>query len=176
MIMNLDKMQEQQLKDLIVKATEQLEKQRELQNQLEEIKQKIAEYGLDVADVIRALGGTVATTKVDVKKYQITLGDTTYETSHKKLTKSITDSPEYQKIVKDKPELMVLDTFMRAYSTEYQQDYPFNAVYEGEEFYMNDKGTLNGVSQKYYKKYLKANSLSDDKKNIQTFKKFALAA
>lgn len=170
MIMNLDKMQEQQLKDLIVKATEQLEKQREFQNQLEEIKQKIAEYGLDVIDVIRALGGTVATTKADVKKYQITLGKTTYEASHKKLTKSITDSQEYQKVVKDKPELKVLDTFMRAYSTEYQQDYPFNAVYEGEEFYMNDKGTLNGVSQKHYQKYLDAHSLVDNKNHIKHFK------
>lgn len=175
MIMNFNKMQEQQLKDLIVKATEQLEKKRALQNQLDEIKQQISEYGLDFTDVIRALGGTVATTKADVKKYQITLGETTYETSHKKLTKAITDSSEYQQVVKERKELKVLDTFMRAYSTEYQQDFPINAKYNGEDFYMNEKGTLNGVSQKYYQKYLKENSLENSKNQIQQFKKLVIA-
>jgi len=103
------------------------------------------------------------------------LGESTYETSHKKLTKAITDSPEYQQVVKERKELKVLDTFMRAYSTEYQQDFPINAKYNGEEFYMNEKGTLNGVSQKYYQKYLKDYALEDSKKNIQDFKKLAIA-
>lgn len=174
-MMNLDKMKTQDLMDLIEKAKAQIQKQEVFQFQMEEIKRMIAEYGLDVTDVIRELGGTMATTKAEVKKYQITLGETTFETSHKKLTKAITDSPEYQQVVKERKELNVLDTFMRAYSTEYQQDFPINAKYNGEEFYMNEKGTLNGVSQNYYKKYLKDNALEDSKKHIQDFKKLVIA-
>lgn len=168
-------MTSEQLLHFIAQAELQIEKNGKLDEVINTIKQLIDENELDVNAVIKGLGGNI-NSKPESKKYTIKLGEKTYETSHKKLIKKITDSPEYQKVVKEKPELMVLDTFMRAYSTQYQQDYPFNAVYEGEEFYMNDKGTLNGVSQKHYKKYLKANSLSDDKKNIQTFKKFALAA
>jgi GTP-sensing pleiotropic transcriptional regulator CodY len=173
--MNIANMTSEQLLNFIAQAELQIERNGKFDEIINTIKQLIDENELDVNAVIKALGGNVSS-KSESKKYTIKLGEKTYETSHKKLIKKITDSPEYQQVVQDKPELNVLDTFMRAYSTEYQQDYPFNAVYEGEEFYMNDKGTLNGVSQKHYQKYLKTNSLSDDKKNIQTFKKFALAA
>jgi len=173
--MNIANMTSEQLLNFIAQAELQIEKNGKFDEIINTIKQLIDENELDVNAVIKALGGNVSS-KSESKKYIIKLGEKTYETSHKKLIKKITDSPEYQQVVKDKPELMVLDTFMRAYSTEYQQDYPFNAVYEGEEFYMNDKGTLNGVSQKHYQKYLKANALDDNKKHIQRFKKLAIAA
>lgn len=173
--MNVANMTNEQLLECIKTAQEQIEKNERINEVIVTIKQLIDENELDVNAVIKALGGNVST-KSESKKYTIKLGEKTYETSHKKLIKKITDSPEYQQVVQNKPELMVLDTFMRAYSTEYQQDYPFNAVYDGVEFYMNDKGTLNGVSQKHYQKYLKANSLDDSKKQIQKFKKFIVAA
>ncbi len=173
--MNIANMTSEQLLKFISQAQAQVEKNERINEVITTIKQLIDENELNVNAVIKALGGNVGS-KSENKKYTIKLGEKSYETSHKKLTKKITESTEYQQVVKDKPELNVLDTFMRAYSPEYQQDYPFNAVYEGEEFYMNDKGSLNGVSQKHYQEYLKANSLDDTKNHIQEFKNFVVAA
>ena len=96
--------------------------------------------------------------KKEDKKYSVQLDGKTFSTSSKQLTKAIKDTEEYKKL---REEYKVLDTFLRAYSTDFSKDYPFNAIYEGNQFYIGMKGTMNAITKKYYAQYLSDNALTD---------------
>ena len=111
---------------------------------------------------------TSTSNKKEDKKYSVQLDGKTFETSSKQLTKAIIESQEYKNLPEEQK---ILDTFLRAYSTEYSQDYPFNATYKGNQFYMGMKGTMNAITKKYYAQYLTDNALTGSTDTKLAFKK-----
>jgi hypothetical protein len=134
---------------------------------IDDLKQRIANGEITSEEIVEALGVSTKKAPSKGKKYTVVLIGKSLETSPKALTKEITDSPEYQALDEDK---RTPDAFLRLYSEEYCNDHPFNAVYNGEEWLLNLKGSLNAASRKVYEQYLKDNRMSDNTESRNAFK------
>ncbi|WP_312184573.1 hypothetical protein [Pantoea sp. CTOTU46764] len=169
MTTNFSKMTREQLDAIqlqLSEAKKQLDQIDEMKNEVQALADK---YGKSLNELLSIVGGgTKTSVKKEDKKYSVQLDGKTLSTSSKQLTKAIKDTEEYKKL---QEEYKVLDTFLRAYSTEYSQDYPFNAIYEGNQFYLGMKGTMNAVTKKYYAQYLADNAFTDSADTKQAFKK-----
>ncbi|WP_182058441.1 hypothetical protein [Pantoea sp. ME81] len=174
MTTNFSKMTRAQIEEQLKAYQAELSRQDKESEGLEKIREIMLEYGISESTVITSLGGSTSTSaKKEDKKYSVQLDGKTYKTSSKQLTKAIKDTEEYQNLPEEQK---VLDTFLRAYSTEYSQDYPFNANYDGNQFYMGMKGTMNAITKKYYASYLSDNALSESTDTKLSFKKLASEA
>ncbi|TCW50893.1 hypothetical protein EDC53_102462 [Phytobacter diazotrophicus] len=150
---------------------EQINKIKEQDGLYNECKNELIHKGINIEEFIRYLGGVPSTNK---DKFVVHFDGIEYSTSHKKLIKKLTDSDAYQQLILEKPEMNVLDTFMRAYSTQYCEAYPLNAKYKDSEFYLNANGTLNSISQVVFEKYCNENGLKKSDDLIKQFKEAVL--
>lgn len=153
-----------------------LKKQEAIQQKINKIKEQedlyfickneLIDKGINIEEFIRYLGGVPSTND----KFIVNFDGVEYSTSHKKLVKKLTDSTAYQQLITEKPEMTVLDTFLRAYSTQYCDAYPLNARYKDSEFYLNANGTLNSISQSVFEQYCNENGLKKSDNLIKQFK------
>ncbi|EPB3479033.1 hypothetical protein ACRFZU_000505 [Escherichia coli] len=103
------------------------------------------------------------------KVYEVTLFDKDsdehrrYNVINKVLPKGLLNDPVYQAIIKKNKELVDVDLFLRAYSTDYANQYPINAKWKKETFHLNQKGRLNAQSAKYFEEYKKEYPNGDEK-------------
>jgi len=161
----------EELMQLAQSATAERERKSHRKEVLAKIKDMLAEEGISTDELLESLDIKISTStsaKKEDKKYSVRLDGKTFSTSSKQLTKAIKDTEEYQNLPEDQK---VLDTFLRAYSTEYSQDYPFNATYKGNQFFMVKKGTMNAITKKYYEQYLTDNALTGSTDTKLAFKK-----
>lgn len=169
MTTNFNKMTRAQIEEQLKAYQAELTRQDKESEGLEKIREIMLEYGISESTVITSLGGSTSTSaKKEDKKYSVQLDGKEFKTSSKQLTKEIKDTEEFQKLLEEQK---VLDTFLRAYSTEYSQDYPFNAAYDGNQFFMGKKGTMNHITKKYYARYLEDQKLQDSTDTKLAFKK-----
>jgi hypothetical protein len=175
MTTNFSKMTRAQIEEQLKAYQAELTRQDKESEGLEKIREIMIEYGISESTVITSLGGSTSTSaKKEDKKYSVQLdGKECKTTKNGKFTKEILESQEYQNLPEEQK---ILDTFLRAYSTEYSQDYPFNATYDGNEFFMGKKGTMNAITKKYYEQYLEDQKLPDSTVAKTAFKKLASEA
>lgn len=145
---------------------EQINKIKEQDGLYNECKNELINKGINIEEFIRYLGGVPSAND----KFLVVFDGAEYSTSHKKLVKKLTDSDAYKQLIIEKPEMMVLDTFMRAYSTQYCEANPLNARYKDSEFYLNANGTLNSISQRMFDKYCTDSGLKKSDNLIKQFK------
>lgn len=108
-----------------------------------------------------------------IELYDTVSGKTfTGRSTNKKITFSDKEGKEaYEALLQKDPAMEDHDTFMRKYSSEYQQAYPLNAKYGNEEFHINARGKLNASAMKYFEKFkAKDKSGLDEKELLQKFK------
>ena len=169
MTTNFSKMTRDQIEQQLKECQAELTRQDKEFEGLEKIRMIMVEYGISESAVITDLGGSTSTSnKKEDKKYSVQLDGKTFKTSSKQLTKAIKETQEYQNLPEEQK---VLDTFLRAYSTEYSHDYPFNATYKENQFYMGMKGTMNAITKKHYAQYLTDNALTESTDTKLAFKK-----
>lgn len=169
MTTNFNNMTRAQIEEQLKAYQAELTRQDKESEGLEKIREIMIEYGISESTVITSLGGSTCTSaKKEYKKYSVLLGGKEFKTSSKQLTKAIKDTEEFQTLPEEQK---VLDTFLRAYSTDYAADHPFNASYDGNQFFMGKKGTMNQITKKYYAQYLIDNALEDNIEVKIEFKK-----
>ncbi|WP_342606374.1 hypothetical protein [Pantoea agglomerans] len=168
MTTNFNKMTRAQIEEQLKAYQAELTRQDKESEGLEKIREIMIEYGISESTVITSLGGSTSTSAKKDKPYKVILDGKEFATSSKQLTKAIKDTEEYQNLPE---EHKVLDTFLRAYSTDYTADHPFNSTYDGNQFFMGKKGTMNYITKKYYAKYLEDQNLPDSADAKTSFKK-----
>lgn len=162
-------------------ATAQEERRREA---LEALKSVIGDTGFaSVEELLAAAGGVTAPAPVKVKaaskgsssnnkSFTVVIGQKSYSVVNKQLPAGLRDSEAYQTLIKARPEMEKVDNLLREYSTDYQQAYPMNALWNGKEFHINSRGKLNETSQAYFEEFKKKDkSGADDKTLLANFKK-----
>lgn len=162
-------------------ATAQEERRREA---LEALKSVIGDTGFaSVEELLAAAGGVTAPAPVKAKaaskgsssnnkSFTVVIGQKSYSVVNKQLPAGLRDSEAYQTLIKARPEMEKVDNLLREYSTDYQQAYPMNALWNGKEFHINSRGKLNEVSQTYFEEFKKKDkSGADDKTLLANFKK-----
>lgn len=103
------------------------------------------------------------------KSYEVVLFDQaaderrTYTITNKVLPKALVKDSAYQELIKKNKELNDVDLFLRAYSPVYAEQYPLNAKYKKDTFYLNSKGRLNAQSVKYFEEWKKEFPNGDEK-------------
>ena len=110
-----------------------------------------------------AMGGTVTPTATKAKKAKTSSNKTfivvmdrkEYSVSNKHLPTSLVESEAYQKLIKARPEMADVDNLLREYSQDYQQTYPYNGHYEGEDFHINVRGPINATTGRLFDRYKK---------------------
>jgi len=122
-------------------------------------------------------------TKSNNKTFQLEIvdeetGETVTGTSiNKQLSAEIRNSEVYKRVLAHDPEMENVDILLRKYSAEYQEAYPFNARWKGQDFYMNTQGKPNGIAAKYYEEFKqKDHSGLDGRKLLVQFKKVVYSA
>ncbi|MFK0368968.1 hypothetical protein ACIQT3_02115 [Enterobacter sichuanensis] len=162
-------------------ATAQEERRREA---LEALKSVIGDTGFaSVEELLAAAGGVTAPAPVKAKaaskgsssnnkSFTVVIGQKSYSVVNKQLPAGLRDSEAYQTLIKARPEMEKVENLLREYSTDYQQAYPMNALWNGKEFHINSRGKLNEVSQTYFEEFKKKDkSGADDKTLLANFKK-----
>ncbi|HCD5042399.1 TPA: hypothetical protein NBS83_005192 [Klebsiella pneumoniae] len=162
-------------------ATAQEERRREA---LEALKSVIGDTGFtSVEELLAAAGGVTAPAPVKAKaaskgsssnnkSFTVVIGQKSYSVVNKQLPAGLRDSEAYQTLIKARPEMEKVDNLLREYSTDYQQAYPMNALWNGKEFHINSRGKLNETSQAYFEEFKKKDkSGADDKTLLANFKK-----
>ncbi|HIE5387119.1 TPA: hypothetical protein ACXNPR_000417 [Enterobacter cancerogenus] len=163
-------------------ATAQEERRREA---LEALKGIISEQSMftTVEELIEAATGGTPTTHLRTKirttssnsnnkSFTVVIGQKSYSVVNKQLPAGLRDSEAYQTLIKARPEMAKVDNLLREYSTDYQQAYPMNALWNGKEFHINSRGKLNEISQTYFEEFKKKDkSGADDKTLLANFKK-----
>ena len=170
----MSKNKKETINDLLKKQEaiqEQINKIKEQDDLYNECKNELINKGINIEEFIRYLGGVPSANR---DKFVVNFDGIEYSTSHKKLIKKLTDSDAYQQLIIENPEMSVLDTFMRAYSTQYCEAYPLNARYKDSEFYLNANGTLNSISQVVFEKYCNEYGLKKSDNLIKQFKEAVL--
>lgn len=149
------------------------DKEAQARKLLESLVEQSGEFK-SVDDLLSALGGVPAapvqqTKPNGNKSYEVTLFDKDadehrrYNVINKVLPKGLVNDPVYQAIIKKNKELVDVDLFLRAYSTDYATAYPINAKWKKETFHLNSKGRLNTQSAKYFEEYKKEYPNGDEK-------------
>ncbi|EOU9592092.1 hypothetical protein ACOJEA_004792 [Klebsiella aerogenes] len=151
------------------------DKEAQARKLLESLVEQSGEFK-SVDELLSALGGTAAapaptkTAKPNGNKvYEVTLFDKDadehrrYNVINKVLPKGLVNDPVYQAIIKKNKELLDVDLFLRAYSTDYAKQYPINAKWKKETFHLNSKGRLNAQSAKHFEAYKKEYPNGDEK-------------
>ncbi|MDX6042819.1 hypothetical protein [Scandinavium lactucae] len=172
MTLNFDNKTIEQIQEIIANANMVLEKRELINEGMNKIRDIINEYNINPQELIYGLGMQVTTKSIkENKKYRIAIGNNEYYTSNKKLVKKLTESSEYQELIKEQPKMIVLDVFMRAYNIDgtYEQDFPLNAKYNGERFHLNKKGVFNSITKHHYDMYLKTNNFTDGSHSRKKF-------
>lgn len=162
-------------------ATAQEERRREA---LEALKSVIGDTGFtSVEELLAAAGGVTAPAPVKAKaaskgsssnnkSFTVVIGQKSYSVVNKQLPAGLRDSEAYQTLIKARPEMEKVDNLLREYSTDYQQAYPMNALWNGKEFHINSRGKLNETSQAFFEEFKKKDkSGADDKTLLANFKK-----
>lgn len=162
-------------------ATAQEERRREA---LEALKSVIGDTGFtSVEELLAAAGGVTAPAPVKAKaaskgsssnnkSFTVVIGQKSYSVVNKQIPAGLRDSEAYQTLIKARPEMEKVDNLLREYSTDYQQAYPMNALWNGKEFHINSRGKLNETSQAYFEEFKKKDkSGADDKTLLANFKK-----
>ncbi|EOZ1406514.1 hypothetical protein U9W91_001956 [Enterobacter hormaechei] len=151
---------------------------------LEALKSVIGDTGFtSVEELLAAAGGVTAPAPVKAKaaskgsssnnkSFTVVIGQKSYSVVNKQLPAGLRDSEAYQTLIKARPEMEKVDNLLREYSTDYQQAYPMNALWNGKEFHINSRGKLNETSQAYFEEFKKKDkSGADDKTLLANFKK-----
>ncbi|MCV3770291.1 hypothetical protein [Enterobacter sp. RD4-1-1] len=161
-------------------ATAQEERRREA---LEALKSVIGDTGFtSVEELLAAAGGVTAPAPVKAKakaasnsnnkSFTVVIGQKSYTVINKQIPAGLRDSEAYQTLIKARPEMEKVDNLLREYSTDYQQAYPMNAMWNGKEFHINSRGKLNETSQAFFEEFKKKDkSGADDKILLANFKK-----
>ncbi|MFG0800802.1 hypothetical protein [Leclercia sp. GLN_9] len=116
-----------------------------------------------------ASAATTATKMNTNKSFEVVLTDSsnnerrTFTITNKVLPKALQNDPVYQAIIAKNKELTDVDLFLRAYSPTYAEQYPINAKFKKETFYLNSKGRLNAQGTKYFEAWKKENPEGDEK-------------
>lgn len=165
-------------------ATAQEERRREA---LEALKSVIGDTGFtSVEELLAAAGGVTAPAPVKAKaaskgsssnnkSFTVVIGQKSYTVINKQLPAGLRDSEAYQTLIKARPEMEKVDNLLREYSTDYQEAYPMNAFWNGNEFHYNLKGPMNEFAAKYYEEFKKKDKSGDDEKTLKTkFKKLVM--
>lgn len=161
-------------------ATAQEERRREA---LEALKSVIGDTGFSsVEELLAAAGGVTAPAPVKAKvkapssnsnnkSFTVVIGQKSYNVINKQIPSGLRDSEAYQTLLKARPEMEKVDNLLREYSTDYQEAYPMNALWNGKEFHINSRGKLNETSQTYFEEFKKKDkSGADDKTLLAQFK------
>lgn len=151
---------------------------------LEALKSVIGDTGFtSVEELLAAAGGVTAPAPVKAKaaskgsssnnkSFTVVIGQKSYSVVNKQLPAGLRDSEAYQTLIKARPEMEKVDNLLREYSTDYQQAYPMNALWNGKEFHINSRGKLNETSQAFFEEFKKKDkSGADDKTLLANFKK-----
>lgn len=168
-----------QVKDYIVTAQE--ERRTEA---LEALKGVLSGTGFDSVEELlaAAAGSTVETPKARTtsttnnnKSFTVVIDRKQFTVINKQIPAALRDNEAYIKLIKARPEMEKVDNLLREYSTDYQQAYPLNAEWNGNEFHINSRGKLNEQAMKYFNEYKKKNGGGkDDKEVLKEFKEAVL--
>jgi len=105
------------------------------------------------------------------KSFTVVIGQKSYSVVNKQIPAGLRDSEAYQTLIKSRPEMESVDNLLREYSTDYQEAYPFNAVWNGKEFHMNTRGKPNGTAMKYFEEFKKKDKSGKIERDLlQAFK------
>ncbi|EIX1499948.1 hypothetical protein ACW2AV_000156 [Cronobacter sakazakii] len=172
----------QQLKTYVADLQES--KQANARRLLESLVKESTDFS-SVDELLSVLGGTQAaaaassstgnnTKQSSNKAYEVVLLDKATDT-HKRfnvvnkiLPKALLNDETYQEIIAKNKDMNDIDLFLRAYSSDYAEQYPINAKWKKHTFHLNQKGRLNAQSAKYYEEYKAEHPDSDEK----AFKQF----
>ncbi|EPN5737273.1 hypothetical protein ACT0JU_000134 [Cronobacter dublinensis] len=172
----------QQLKTYVADLQES--KQANARRLLETLVKESTDFS-SVDELLSVLGGTQAaaaassstgnnTKQSSNKAYEVVLLDKATDT-HKRfnvvnkiLPKALLNDETYQEIIAKNKDMNDIDLFLRAYSSDYAEQYPINAKWKKHTFHLNQKGRLNAQSAKYYEEYKAEHPDSDEK----AFKQF----
>lgn len=94
--------------------------------------------------------------RAKVVQYSISFKGKTYKSSGKILPSSLLTNPEYNSLLKSHPEFTNTDIFLREHSADFRNQFPLNAQFKNQQFYVNLRGRLNVEARYYYQLWLKA--------------------
>lgn len=137
-----------------------------------------------VDELIHALTGNevspaISTTKTSTSKnvtFIAVIDRKEFKITNNKIPEALKNNEAYKKLIKARPEMGDVDNFLREYSEDYKAAYPLNAIFNNEEFYVNERGQLNRNAKQYYEAWLAKKKKTASTEALKEFKKEVMKA